>query len=143
MRPGTLLVPSTWWQIFMYFSLSGPMFYLCLPGFLDFPDLFLENLSEGTPYEVFGPWVRWDRGPGNPRFVASSRRIASSSSGPKNDQILFSPKVSKIHVPGLGTLRLAIWTTYFQFSLHFSTFLGYFFWSFFRTIFRIFALFGL
>ena len=33
--------------------------------------------SEGTPYEVFGPWVRWDKGPGPARFVASSRRNAS------------------------------------------------------------------
>ena len=30
-------------------------------------------LSEGTPYEVFGPWVRRDKGPG---FVAS-QRVAS------------------------------------------------------------------
>ena len=34
------------------------------------------NLSEGTPYEVFGPWVRWDKGPGPARFVASRRNAA-------------------------------------------------------------------
>ena len=33
-------------------------------------------LSEGTPHEVYGPWVRWDKGPGLAKLVAS-RRVAT------------------------------------------------------------------
>ena len=45
------------------------------------------------------------------------------------------PKISKIHFPGLGTLRLAIWTTYFpMFPISLGNlfnFLGMSFWAIF------------
>ena len=39
-----------------------------------------------------------------------------SKKSSKNRQKILSPKRSKIHFPGLGTLRWVIWTTYFPIS---------------------------
>ena len=38
----------------------------------------------------------------------------SDSKIPKNDRKICFPNMSKIHFPGLRTLRLAIWTMYFR-----------------------------
>ena len=57
-------------------------FFTCDVNFVYLLTCLMSGLSEGTPCEVFGPWVRWDKGPGLARFVASqpvaTRRVASS-----------------------------------------------------------------
>ena len=61
----------------------------------------------------------------------------------KNGRNIFFPKMSKIHFPGLRTLRLAIWTTYFIFFQYFSKGLDLMFWTDFGTIFPYFPFKGL
>ena len=87
----------------------------------DFSEHFV---TRGSIYDTFLTWHLGQR--------TLLRFIFSKHVGLKNrckhDQQIFFPKMSKIHFPGLRTLRLAIWTRYFRvfpiFLGKFSKYLG-------------------